>query len=154
MPLWFRRRIRHPFYPKLFATPAAEAQGRLVALSGTFHELERAAAGGVTAERALFVTTRWNVATLSEAQRDRLWALFQVPVYAMLVDDEARLVGYECEAQNGFHIPGKVEADSPLCECGRAGRLLHAETAQVMPPARGEPAPELGPERSRHASRG
>jgi hypothetical protein len=95
-------------------------------LCGAFHELEKAAAGGASARRAVFVMNRWDGAPITDAQRDRLWALFQVPAYAMLVDAKGDLVGFECEAQNGFHVPGKAAADSPLCECGRPGRLLHA----------------------------
>jgi hypothetical protein len=126
MSLWFRPRVKHPFYPGLFATPAVEAHGRVIALSGAFHELERAAAAGVSAQRALFVMNRWDGAPLTDPQRDRLWMLFQVPAYAMLVAANGDLVGFECEAQNGFHVPGKPPPDSPLCECGRPGWLLHA----------------------------
>jgi hypothetical protein len=140
MPLWFRRRIRHPFYPRLFVTPAAEAQGRFIALSGTFHQLERAAAAGASARSAVFVTTRWKGSSLTEEQRDRLWTLFQVPVYAMLVDGDDRLVGFECEAQDGFHIPGKVAPDSPLCECGRPGRVLQTEATKTIPREKALPA--------------
>lgn len=126
MRLWFRPRIKHPFYPGLSATPAAEAHGRVIALSGAFLELEQAAVAGASAQRALFVINRWDSASLTNAQRDRLWLLFQVPVYAMLVDGNGGLVGFECEAQNGFHVPGNTTPDSPLCECGRPGRLLPA----------------------------
>lgn len=132
MTLRFRPRVQHPFYPRLITTPAAEAHGRVVALSGTFQELERAAAHGASAQRALFVTNRWNAAALTDAHRDRLWTLFQVPIYAMLVDGGGRLVGFECEAQNGFHVPGKAAADSPLCECGRPGRRLQTEAAKTI----------------------
>lgn len=126
MQLWFRPRVKHPFYPGLLATPANHAHGRVIALSGAFHELELAAAAGASAARALFVMNRWDRAPLTDAQRDRLWLLFQVPAYAMLVDGNGGLVGFECEAQNGFHVPGKPAPDSPLCECGRPGRLLQA----------------------------
>jgi hypothetical protein len=132
MSLWFRPRVRHPFYPGLHATPAAETHRRVAALSGAFHELEQAAAKGASAQRALFVLNRWNGAPLTYAQRDRLWALFQVPAYAMLIDSDGRLVGFECEAQNGFHVPGKAAPDSPLCECGRPGHLLETEAARII----------------------
>jgi len=109
-----------------------EAHGRVVALSGAFHELEQAAASGASAQRALFVTNRWDSAPLTDIQRDRLWMLFQVPAYAMLMDGNGGLVGFECEAQNGFHVPGKAAPDSPICECGRPGRLLQAEPAKTI----------------------
>ena len=132
MSLWFRPRVRHPFYPGLHATPAAETYTRVAVLSGAFHELEQAAAAGASAHRALFVLNRWDAAPLTSAQRDRLWMLFQVPVYAMLIDSGGRLVGFECEAQNGFHLPGKAAPDAPLCECGRPGQMLETEAAKTI----------------------
>ena len=132
MSSWFRPRVRHPFYPRLFPTPAVEAQRRVIALSGTFQELEQAAAAGASAQSALFVLNRWNGAALTYAQRDRLWTLFQVPAYAMLIDGDGRLIGFECEAQNGFHVPGKAPPDSPLCECGRPGHMVQEEEARPI----------------------
>ncbi len=133
MTKWFRPRIRHPFYPKLIATPAAEANGRVAALSGTFRELERAAATGAWVKRVLFVRDNYYSAPLTDDQRDRLWSLFQVPTYAMLLDGNGRLVAFECEAQDGFHAPGKAAPDSPLCACGRPGLLLDTETPKTIP---------------------
>ena len=133
MSIWFRSKIRHPFYPKLNATPAAEANGRVIALSGTFHELERAAATGASAQRAVFVKNTCNRAPLTDDQRDRLWSLFQVPTYAMVLDGKGRLAAFECEAQNGFHVPGKTAPDSALCACGRPGLLSGTELPQTMP---------------------
>jgi hypothetical protein len=133
MSLWFRPRVRHPFYPRLFPTPAVEAHGRVIALSGTFQELERAAAAGASARSALFVLSRWNGPLLTDAQRDRLWTLFQVPAYGLQIDSDRRLMGFECEAQN-LHVPGKVAPDSPLCECGRPGQRLNAEAARTPSP--------------------
>jgi hypothetical protein len=132
MSLWFRPRVRHPFYPRLLPTPAVEAHGRVIALSGTFQELEQAAAAGASAQSALLVLNRRNDAALTDAQRDRLWTLFQVPAYAMLMDGDGRLVAFECEAQNGYHVPGKAAPDAPLCECGRPGQLLHMEAASTL----------------------
>lgn len=132
MKWWFRPRIRHPFYPRLLITPAAEAHGPVVALSGAFHELERAAAAGVSSQSALFVLAAWHGAALTDAQRDQLWTLFQVPVYAMLLDSDGRLAGFECEAQNGFHVLGEAPFDAPRCECGRRGRVIRAEPARTM----------------------
>jgi len=131
MTFWFRPRLRHPFYPKVVATPAAKAHGRVTALSGTFHELEQAAAGA-SAQRAVFALNRWNGASLTDTQRERLWTLFQVPVYAMLIDSDSRLVGFECEAQNGYHVPGKAAPNSPLCECGRPGLMIRTEAARTI----------------------
>jgi hypothetical protein len=50
----------------------------------------------------------------------------------MLIDSERRMVGFECEAQIGFHAPGKASPDSPLCECGRHGHMLNMEDARPI----------------------
>src|ERR1035438_1401946 len=78
----FRRRMRHPFCPALAADPAANARGRSKALAGTFAELSGAAARGVEAQYAVFVLTSERE-PLGDGQRDDLWRLFQVPVYAL-----------------------------------------------------------------------
>ena len=126
----FRRRIRHPFFPDLAADPAAEARGRAKALAGTFGELAHAAARGVEARRAVYVLTGEGE-LLSDGERDELWRLFQVPVYALLVEPGGRVAAWECEAQNGLHdAEGGAEGE---CACGRpgvrltdAGRLVNA----------------------------
>ncbi len=86
---------------------------------------------------------------LSDSDRDILWEAFQVPAFACLLDGDGRLVGYECEAQDGLHIATICPTDTrrmfisnedsilgyrlPLdqtvvesspCECGRPGQRL------------------------------
>jgi hypothetical protein len=122
---FFRRTIRHPFFPGLAAEPAADARGRAQALAGTFDELARAAARGAEARRAVYALTTED-APLSDGERDELWRLFQVPVYALLMERGGRVAGWECEAQNGLHI-AQGEGES-ACACGRPGaRLTLAE---------------------------
>src|SRR5271165_3652666 len=123
MTFWFRSRIRHPFFPGLPPTPAGEARGRTLALSGAYADLERAAANGVSVRRAVFVLLGWSGPPFTLAQRDRLWKLFQTPVYAILIGRDGRVAGFECEVQNGFHAPGKTAPGAEMiCECGRPGQ--------------------------------
>jgi hypothetical protein len=117
----FRRTIRHPFFPDLAAEPAADARGRSKALAGTFGELARAAAKGVEARRAVYVLTSVGE-PLSDGQRDELWRLFQVPVYALLIKRGDRVAAWECEAQNGLHVA--EGGDASTCACGRPGVRL------------------------------
>jgi hypothetical protein len=101
-----------------------------MALYGAYAELEQAAANGVLAERAVFALTRRDGPPLTAIQRDRLWKLFQTPVYAILTASDGRIAGFECEAQDGFHLPGKPAADAEtVCECGRPGPLLDSNAA-------------------------
>ena len=117
---WFRRRIRHPFFPDLAAEPAAAARGRRKALAGTFSDLARAAARGARARRAVYVLTREGT-PLSDGERDELWRLFEVPIYA-LMERGGRVAAWECEAQNGLHVAEGGEEGA--CACGRPGAVL------------------------------
>ena len=133
MTFWFRPRIRHPFFPGFNPTPASEAKGRAHALCGAFIELEKAAANGVSAERAVFVLIEREGTPFTLAQRNRLWELFQTPVYAILTASDGSIVGFECEVQDGFHVPGKPAPDAKtVCECGRPGPLLDSIAARPV----------------------
>ena len=113
----FRRGIRHPFFPGVTADAAAGARGRSQALAGTFGELARAAARGARATRAVYVLT----SELSDGEREALWRLFEVPVYALQQRDGCA-EAWECEAQNGLHIAGG--GDEITCACGRPGAKM------------------------------
>jgi hypothetical protein len=74
----------------------------------------------VEAQYAVFVLTSERE-PLSDGQRDELWRLFQVPVYALL-ERCGRMEGWECEAQSGLHFAqGSGEI---TCRCGRPGAKL------------------------------
>ena len=121
-----RSKIRHPFFPDLAAVPAVDARRPSTAVAGTFGELARAAGRGVQARRAVYVLTS-AAEFLSDGQRDELWRLFQVPVYALLVKHGGRVVAWECEAQNGLHVA--EGGDESSCACGRPG-LFRGQATQ------------------------
>lgn len=124
---WFRPRIRHPFFPGLTPAPARDARGCAPALYGGFSDLLQAAARGASASRAVFVLLGFNARILTQAERDCLWELFETPVYAIRTGEDGRVCAFECEAQDGFHIPAEPGADREImCECGRPGPVLHA----------------------------
>jgi len=143
-----QRALRHPFYPGLAVTCATEGKGRCAALAGTFLELAQAAATGVRVRRAVFALNYPGAPFLSESERDRLWQMFEVPVYALLLDRDGRLLAYECEAQEGLHVdPDAVWSpdvlESAPCECGRPGHRLVLTSL---------PTPRIGPQRSHVAT--
>src|SRR5262249_48884693 len=133
-----RRRLRHPFYPDLKLVPASGATQRSAALCGDIEELCGAASIGVHVDRAVFPFCRPSSPFLTAPERDALWTMFQVPVYAVLIDPRVGLIGYECEAQRGMHIRDDYAAGllfgqvvSSLCECGRPGpRIVPPEIAE------------------------
>jgi hypothetical protein len=68
---------------------------------------------------------------LTSAQRERLWQLFQTPVYGILMAGDGRIAGYECEAQDGFHAAVRPKTDEEaVCECGRKGPMRELVSAQ------------------------
>jgi hypothetical protein len=135
----FGRRIRHPFYPALKPAPAAAAKSHSRALYGAFEELATAAGMGVRVARAVFPVRRSASPFLTDSQRDTLWDLFKVPVYALILDSHDEVVGYECEMQDSIHLREDYAArllygnvDSSPCDCGRPGpRLLPPNTTET-----------------------
>ena len=164
MQIRIRFALRHPFFPDWAATPARLAKGSCAALSGTFQELKRAAEAGVRPSRMVFAMHYPNGPLLSGRERDALWDTFQVPAFALLLDGEGRLVGYECEAHDGLHIGSvcpsttdrqlifsdedtilgyripldRFTLESAPCDCGRPGQRLRyaARRAQELAPVR------------------
>jgi len=114
------------------AARAATAKGEHVALAGSFDELARARVAGAGARRAVFVLHYGGRQFLSAGERDALWEMFRAPVYGMLLDRDGRVLGYECEAQDGLHVPAECAppaglVDAGPCSCGRLGVRLVAE---------------------------
>jgi hypothetical protein len=137
-----RSPIRHPFYPGLAVTLAVECKGPCAGLSGTLRDLTRAAAAGACARRMIFALHYPGSPFLSETDRDQLWQVFQVPVLAVLLDRNGRLLAYECEAQSGLHVglgpqaPWSAdELESAPCECGRPGPRLVLAAQTAVPSA-------------------
>jgi hypothetical protein len=154
MRLKFTFPLKHPFHPDWVVTPVRVARGHCTVLSGNIWELLEGAQSGVSAKQAVLVMLYSDTPALSDSDRDRLWEAYQVPVLACLLDEEGRLVGWECEAQDGLHV-GKVclsdarklvvfSDDSVLgfrvpinraivetspCDCGRPGERLRFKEA-------------------------
>jgi hypothetical protein len=134
----FHRRVRHPLYPHLAADPAACAPQVSRAFAGTLEELRCAASAGARATQAVFVLVKRKRPFLLDKERDFLWEAFQVPAYLLLSDEGGKILAYECEVQDGFHLghtdlslPGAILVCSP-CECGRPGnRLQLARSANL-----------------------
>ncbi len=159
MQLRIRFPLRHPFFPDWAATPTRLAKGPCATLSGSFVELTSAATAGIRPSRAVFVMHSPASQFLTDRERDILWETFQVPVFALLLDGEGRLVGWECEAHEGLHIgsscPESVDEalissedsvlgykipwdrftiESTPCQCGRPGQRLRYSPNRVSKP--------------------
>ena len=87
---------------------------------------------------ALIVVRReWERAVI-DADRDRLWRAFGVPVFEQIVDANSSLLAAECEAHDGLHIEGRSwmagdhEIDRTPCPCGKQSpRLVDRAKVQI-----------------------
>jgi hypothetical protein len=116
--------LRHPLYPRLRPTRARNAGGNHMVLAGSFEELEAAASRGASASHAVFLIQSEHAPPAGPRQRDLLWKWFRVPSYLLVLDARGRLAAYECEAQEGLHVPHPAAVDvaqTDLCPCGRPG---------------------------------
>lgn len=96
------------------------------AIAGTWEQLrslERASVPSLT--HAVVVLWRPGQQRLTEADRDRLWDVFRVPVFEQVIGKSGELLAAECEAHDGLHLessrlPTDNEyVDATPCPCGR-----------------------------------
>jgi hypothetical protein len=107
------------------------------AVAGTLDQL--ANLGGVALTHAIIVIRREWEPLISEADRDRLWRAFRVPIFEQIVAEDGTLYAAECEAHDGLHIEsrkfavGDHEIDRSPCACGRTTpRFIAVKTAEPV----------------------
>jgi hypothetical protein len=66
---------------------------------------------------------------LTEADRERVWRRWGVPVYEQRLDAEGGVVAEECDAHEGLHLlvaPGSWDGpvEHRLCGCGIEGPMI------------------------------
>ena len=108
------------------------------AIAATLSQLD-ALAGSVTVTHALIVLRKQWEPRLNEAERDRLWRTFHVPLFEQIIAEDCTLLASECEAHDGLHIVssklavGDHEIDRSMCACGKtAPRLVGAERIEAL----------------------
>lgn len=96
------------------------------AIAGTWEqwqELLRVPIPSLT--HAVIVLWRPGQERLTEADRDRLWDVFRVPVFEQVIGKSGELLASECEAHDGLHLkssrlPTDNEyVDASPCPCGQ-----------------------------------
>ncbi len=87
---------------------------------------------------AVIVLERQSDGLLTEADRDRLWQAFGVPIFEQVLDENGELLASECEAHCGLHIQvtelavdidtdrdsGRFVIETERCACGRENPRL------------------------------
>jgi hypothetical protein len=116
-------------FDNLAAVPAFAPQ----AMAGTLPLIE-SLIGSVELTHALIVFRDELDPRLTDAERDRLWLAFHVPVFEQIIAADGTLLAAECEAHDGLHIVSPLldlanhTIDASLCACGQSG-------ARVISPA-------------------
>lgn len=62
----------------------------------------------------LVVLSSLREGPLSSEQHDRLWALYGLPVYEQIRGADETLLGWECDAKEGWHLAPNAGGDSSL----------------------------------------
>jgi len=101
----------------------------------------------VALTHALIVIGRISDLRLSEADHERLWSKFRVPVFEQIIGEECELLAAECEARDGLHIVSisayQAAIDSYAMAAGRAAALEIAGNIDESPCACGRSSARL-----------
>lgn len=152
-PLFRRERNVIHVDPALPGAAAEVAALRPAVVAGSFERLISLAPElDSPPTHAVVVLTREGGRQIGEADRDRLWRAYHVPVFEQVVDAAGRLIAWECEAHDGLHLAATARAEGVTvieentCACGQHGpRVTGPRVATVLSAVFGTgmlPAPE------------
>lgn len=82
--------------------------GSVAQLKRLLERIRLGTVSGAVVNHSIFVVTQLGDTPVTSRFRDRLWDQFGVPVYEIYLDEQERLLAYECEAQEGWHIARDV----------------------------------------------
>ncbi len=82
----------------------------------------------------LVVLSSLREGPLSSEQHDRLWSLYGLPLYEQIRGADEALLGWECDARDGWHLAPNADADPRLAlqrlrASGWNGRKIHDRCA-------------------------
>lgn len=121
----------------MFAEGWCEAAARFApqAIAGRLAQVD-ALPLRVSVSHAIIVIGRWEEARVTEADLERLWSRFRVPLFEQVVGESGELLAAECEAHCGLHMEDGTEPvgagniDQVICGCGKtSARWVPAEEA-------------------------
>jgi hypothetical protein len=129
---------------RLFADgwSAKAARFKPQAIAGTLAQFEAIAATDISVSHAIIVIGRCDDARLTEADREKLWTRFRVPVFEQIVGEDRKLLAAECEAHFGLHVVGKMppdvvgKLDTSPCGCLRTTPRIISEEPREHAAAR------------------
>lgn len=118
---WFRTGRSVRSFPEWTEEAAAFAPAAVVA---TRSQLLLLAADPPTLTHALIAVAGPMDMLLTNADRDKLWRAFRVPVFEQLIGSRGERLAAECEAHDGMHLESQghdwtgYAIDEGLCACG------------------------------------
>lgn len=119
------------------------------AIAGTKKQLFELAGSPVRPEltHAVICLGRQSDPLLTEEERQRLWRVFEVPVFEQIIGPQGELLASECEAHDGLHIhvpeftldieteeepPRSFHIETKRCACGRRSPRLTFQTVTTL----------------------
>jgi hypothetical protein len=91
------------------------------AIAGRIEDVE-SLAGAIGLTHAIVIFHDPGEPLLTGLDRDRLWRMFEVPVFEQILAADGTLLAAECEAHEGLHVESVIEGyevESSACGCGR-----------------------------------
>jgi hypothetical protein len=113
---------------RIFPDGWDEAAARFApdAVAATLPQLESLAELGISSlSHAVVVLSSPADARLTESDRERLWAVFRVPVFEQVIGRRGALLATDCAAHGGLHLESpsfavdEDDLDTSPCACGR-----------------------------------
>jgi hypothetical protein len=96
------------------------------AIAGTWTQIEALLGEKIPSlTHAVIVLARSRDQLLTQADRDRLWRAFRVPIFEQILGEDGAVLAAECEAHDGLHVESpklRVELtwlEAAVCGCGR-----------------------------------
>jgi hypothetical protein len=121
-------RVFHPSWVDRIRKFRPEA---LAAPIGALRRLTEKAGDTLTLTHAVIVFTGLDHGAMSQAERDWLWQMFEVPVFEQCLGLDGRLLAWECEAHAGLHLV----AENVVAERDAGSRLIVTSLTDQRHPA-------------------
>ncbi|MDP8991196.1 MAG: hypothetical protein M3N41_14080, partial [Acidobacteriota bacterium] len=96
------------------------------AVAGTVEQLNALAREGIPSlTHSIVILWQPEQQRMTDADRERLWWAFRVPLFEQVIGKSGKLLAAECEAHDGLHVASPAlslqgeSVDQSPCPCGR-----------------------------------
>lgn len=111
-------------------------------VAATLGQLDALASRRLSLTHSIIILQRSGEPRITVADRERLWKIFDVPLFEQIIGERHQLLAFECEAHDGLHIASPEfqfapeELDASVCGCGQSSPRLISTLRQIAAYAR------------------